>query len=343
MSCVVASKGQVVKVQSPLDLRYWYEMMIPALEEVARFSLKHPSVKGATIDWETYGFDPFKMYPQAIGFEDVSYSAFLRAAAGHLDDATIAEAATLIPAQRYTWLRDRGLLHFFFLLLENESEKLGRIIRQRIHAINPDFIFGAYQAALPDTWFYRGIIRGMSTPEMPMIWMSFQVHRRQPTSTGSGRTERTSSTRPPSCWARSRSASTRTPCRRVAGSTTGTGSTATTGWSTTQRAEEYRDARFVAGRGLEVADRGEPASRCGRTETCDHGKECSDERSWRPLDHESASGLRDAMTGLDRPGRGLTVIRCGKGGHRPPPTDWFGGRCPPYSQLPLAGTRAISP
>jgi len=81
----------------------------------------------------------------------------------------------LIPAQRYVWLRDRGLLRVFFLLLENESEKLGRLIRERIHAINPDFIFGAYQGALPDTWFYRGIIRGLSTPEMPMIWMSFQV------------------------------------------------------------------------------------------------------------------------------------------------------------------------
>ena len=34
---------------------------------------------------------------------------------------------------------------------------------------------GAYQAALPDTWFYRGLIRGLSTPEMPMVWMSFQV------------------------------------------------------------------------------------------------------------------------------------------------------------------------
>ena len=72
-------------------------MMIPALEEVARFSLKHPSVKGATIDLEMYGYDPFKIYPQAIGFEDVSFSAFLRAAAGHLDDATIAEAASLDP------------------------------------------------------------------------------------------------------------------------------------------------------------------------------------------------------------------------------------------------------
>jgi hypothetical protein len=168
-------KGQAIDIISPLDLRYWYEMMIPALEEVARFGRKHPSVKGATIDFEMYGYDPFKVYPQAIGFEDVAFTAFLRAAAGHLDDATLAEAATLIPAQRYTWLRDRGLLRFFFLLLENESEKLGRVIRQRIHAIDPDFIFGAYQAALPDMWFYRGLIRGLGTPEMPMIWMSFHV------------------------------------------------------------------------------------------------------------------------------------------------------------------------
>jgi hypothetical protein len=148
--------------------------MIPALEEIAAFGLVHPSVKGATIDFEMYGYDPFKIYPQAIGFEDVAYGAFLRAAVGHLNEITRAEASGIKPEQRYEWLRSRGLLHFYFLILELESEKLGRLIRQRIRAINPDFIFGAYQAALPDTWFYRGLIRGLSTPEMPMIWMSFQ-------------------------------------------------------------------------------------------------------------------------------------------------------------------------
>lgn len=167
-------KGQLIDILSPLDLRYWYEVMIPSLEEVAAFGLVHPSVKGATIDFEMYGYDPFKIYPQAIGFEDVAFSAFLRAAVGHLDEQTLAGAASVRPEQRYEWLRMRGLLRFYFLLLETESEKLGRLIRRRIHAIDPDFIFGAYQAALPDTWFYRGLIRGLSTPEMPMIWMCFQ-------------------------------------------------------------------------------------------------------------------------------------------------------------------------
>jgi hypothetical protein len=171
----VGAKGQRLNVISPLDLRYWYEMMIPALEEVARFGIDHPSVKGATIDFEMYGYEPLIVYPEAIGFEDVAFSAFLRASVGHLDLATIGDAATLVPAQRYPWLRDRGLLAFFFLQLENESEKLGRLIRARIHAINPRFIFGAYQAALPGTWFYRGLMRGLGTAEMPMIWMSFQV------------------------------------------------------------------------------------------------------------------------------------------------------------------------
>ncbi len=167
--------GQELRLLSPLDLRYWYDMMIPALEEVARFSLHHPSVKGATIDFELYDYDPFKVYPEAIGFENVAFSAFLRASHGHLDGATLAAAAELKPAERYPWLRDRGLLGFYFLQLENESEKLGRLIRRRIHAIQPDFIFGGYQAALPYSWFYRGLIRGLSTPEMPMVWMSFQV------------------------------------------------------------------------------------------------------------------------------------------------------------------------
>jgi hypothetical protein len=141
--------GKEIEIMSPLDLRYWNEMMIPSLEEVARFSLEHPSVKGATIDFEMYGYEPIIFYPESVGFEDVAFHAFLRAAEGHADAGLLKEAAALAPAQRFPWLRDHGLLDSYFLMLEVESEKLGRVIRERIHAINPNFIFGAYQAGLP--------------------------------------------------------------------------------------------------------------------------------------------------------------------------------------------------
>ncbi len=166
--------GKEINLLAPLDLRYWYDIAIPAIEEVAKFSVHHPAVKGITVDYEMYGFEPIIFYPEAIGFEDVSYHAFLRAAEGHIDAKLLAEAASLDYAARYPWLRDHGLLSTFYLLLEGESEKLGRLIRERVHAINPNFILGAYHAGLPYSWFYRGLIRGMSTPEMPMLWMSFQ-------------------------------------------------------------------------------------------------------------------------------------------------------------------------
>jgi len=156
-----------MRLLAPLDLRYWNDLMIPAIEEVARFSLRHPSVKGVTVDFEMYGYEPVIFYPEAVGFED---SAFQSVAAG-----LPPEARTLPPERRYTWLRDHAALGKYFQLLEGEAEKLGRGIRQRIHAINPKLIFGAYQAGLPYTWFYRGLMRGLSTPEMPMIWMSFST------------------------------------------------------------------------------------------------------------------------------------------------------------------------
>ncbi|MBI3666336.1 MAG: hypothetical protein HY236_08950 [Acidobacteria bacterium] len=167
--------GRVLEILSPLDLRLWNEIVIPSLEEVARFSRAHPSVKGATIDFEMYGWEPIIFYPEAIGFEDAAFQAFLRSARGHLDGQVLEEAARLSYEQRYPWLRDRSLLETYYLLLEQESEKLGRLIRQRVRAINPNFLFGAYHAGLPYSWFYRGLIRGLSTPDMPMIWMSFQA------------------------------------------------------------------------------------------------------------------------------------------------------------------------
>ncbi len=159
--------GRPMRLLSPLDQRFWQDVMIPGFEEVARFSLKHPSVRGVTVDFEMYGYEPVIFYPEAVGFEDAAFQAVAA--------SLPAAARALPPERRYEWLRDHDLLGRYFSLLEGETEKLGRLIRRRVHAINPKFIFGAYQAGLPYTWFYRGLMRGLSTPEMPMIWMSFST------------------------------------------------------------------------------------------------------------------------------------------------------------------------
>jgi hypothetical protein len=50
-------------------------------------------------------------------FEDVSYRAFLLGRGRYLNAGLLAEAAKLAPENRYPWLRDRGLLDTFYLIL----------------------------------------------------------------------------------------------------------------------------------------------------------------------------------------------------------------------------------
>jgi len=51
---------------------------------------------------------------------------------------------------------------------------MGRELRHAVHSVHPQLILGCYSAGILHRWFYRGLWRGMSDPERPVLLFTFQ-------------------------------------------------------------------------------------------------------------------------------------------------------------------------
>ncbi|MBI3098727.1 MAG: hypothetical protein HYY93_10885 [Planctomycetes bacterium] len=70
---------------------------------------------------------------------------------------------------RAQWLQLHGLWGPYLGHLERESEALGRELKKAISDINPLLILGFHTSGPMSQWFYRGIWRGASDPQHPII------------------------------------------------------------------------------------------------------------------------------------------------------------------------------
>ncbi len=184
---------------SPVDVGYWERHIFPWARGLAEFSLAHPSVRGVLLDLEMYGF-PLWFYTDTCDFGDMAFDLFLshlptsppspplegRGERGGVRAGTpsqIESARTLTSAgasgsraaERFEWLMEEGLLGRYFEILSEKAEEIGRGLRGAIHDINPNLIIGFYLLNIERSWFYRAFLRGVSTPQRPVIFLSFNM------------------------------------------------------------------------------------------------------------------------------------------------------------------------
>ena len=70
---------------------------------------------------------------------------------------------------------EEGLLEAYFEILSEKAEEIGQGLRRAIHDINPKLIIGFYLLNIERSWFYRAFLRGVSTPQRPVIFLSFNM------------------------------------------------------------------------------------------------------------------------------------------------------------------------
>ena len=169
------AQGQKLDAPSPMDLAFWRENWRNSLLAVAEFSRTHPCVGGIAIDVELYAHPPAFNYYMGYGFEDACYFRALDGWSGWVDDGLLRDAGDVQLPDRFNWLRAHGLLKDYFSLLAAEVERICRGIREDVWRINPDLLFASYIFTTPCNWFDMGIYRGFSTPERPLILMTFNV------------------------------------------------------------------------------------------------------------------------------------------------------------------------
>jgi hypothetical protein len=166
----VGAQNQRVQQPAVADVAYWDEVLTPAVVEVATIAADHPGIAGIEIDMETYGGSLW--YTDLQCFDDESFQVYLDALT---DDALRAALSTVGRRQRLDELIDRGLLRDYVDALSAHVEAAARRMEQAAHALDPGFTFIVYAPVFTSGWFYRAIGRGLATPDLPVVWLSYDT------------------------------------------------------------------------------------------------------------------------------------------------------------------------
>jgi hypothetical protein len=171
---LIDAAGDVYDAPSAMDIEFWQDSVFRVADEMAHLSLAEPGITGLFWDLEMYTF-PGLNHQEGQAMEDACFEAFLAAESAYLHREQTAEAEHLAVAERYRWLRDAGLLRRYYATLERGVERLAQELRERVRAVNPKLEFALYDLHIPNNWFYRGFMRGLSLPERPIVLLTYEA------------------------------------------------------------------------------------------------------------------------------------------------------------------------
>ena len=158
--------GELMPVACGLDSLFWRETFRPAQRTLARLGGARPEViTGVAID-----LDSAATYYLGGGFCDADFRIGL--AGLGLDSADLSSALTLPPADRYDTLLERGWLERYFSALEAAVAERAVALRGELRRLHPDLRFAFHASEVPADWFSRGLMRGLSAPDAPvLLWL----------------------------------------------------------------------------------------------------------------------------------------------------------------------------
>ncbi|HKV72470.1 MAG TPA: hypothetical protein VJN62_14550 [Gemmatimonadales bacterium] len=161
-----------------LDPGYWNAALVPGMISLARLAAQHQDlIPAVAIDLER---EPSSTQPAATICEadfDAGIDAMVKDSA-----VTAGEAADLkkvAPQDRYDVLLNEGLVDDLFEALERVTTTRASDLRNRLLRIRPGLMLAVRAAAPPQDWFGRGLLRGWSSPAVPVILLTRDPSSRQ--------------------------------------------------------------------------------------------------------------------------------------------------------------------
>lgn len=159
-------QGELIPVACGLDELFWRETLRPAFRTLTRLGGARPEViTGVGMDLDTA-----MTYYGGSGFCDSDFRVGL--AGLGLDSAELSRALALPPAVRYDTLLERGWLARYFTALEDGVAERAAALRAELRRLHPDLRFAFHASEVPADWFSLGLLRGLSTREVPvLLWL----------------------------------------------------------------------------------------------------------------------------------------------------------------------------
>ncbi len=165
---------------SPLDIKYWNDAVRPIAIELAKLSNEFPNtLLGSFNDMELYGFESLTI-TEAFSFDYLTYNEFVERKKTFLQNRNqYDEALNVLPHLRFDWLKKNGLLKIYFSTLEDAVAAMAKQLDVEVRKINPGFVWSFYTPGIPQSWYYKGLWKGLSSPERPVLLITYEGRGKQ--------------------------------------------------------------------------------------------------------------------------------------------------------------------
>ena len=172
---LVDGTGKVYLPPSPLDPDAWDRGLTDKAREYALMARRFPeTVAGTMWDLELYGHPGLRI-TEAHGFDNLSFATFVETAGERLREAGLLETANRVDqARRFGWLESHGLLRDYYRALEEGVYRLAVRTREAIDEVHPGLHWGLYAPNIPQSWYYRGLFRGLSRDDGAVLHITWQ-------------------------------------------------------------------------------------------------------------------------------------------------------------------------
>lgn len=159
------------KIPSPLDLeKFWKPEVIEPFDLFCKTFGSQIPITGIFLDFEMYHApEQASSYSDHMDFSHNTWQHCCR----NLGDGSSCGLNSV--AQRVDYLLHNQLFKDYFSHLEQEAALIGRALKDHLRALMPNLLIAAYLPTLPTSWFYRGILRGLSSKDEPVITATFNT------------------------------------------------------------------------------------------------------------------------------------------------------------------------
>jgi len=168
--------GELMPIPCGLDSLYWRNALRPTYRVLSHLGGPRPApdvLTGVALDLDS----AMAMY-QGSGFCDSDYRVGLTAMS--LDSAELHRLLALPPPLRYDTLLERGWLSAYYTALEAAVAERALALGVEMKRMRPDLRFAFRATAAPADWFSLGLLRGLSSPDAPVLLWLRDIPTRDP-------------------------------------------------------------------------------------------------------------------------------------------------------------------
>jgi len=159
------------KIPSPLDFtHFWKPELLAVFDAFVDEFEKYIPIDGIFLDFEMYHAQKQSAdFSNVMGFSDLAWKAYVDATG----QRNLLQYVSV--DSRVNHLIKTNKLNHYRNTLTQKAQQLGTKIKNHLHKKKPHLLIGVYAPTPASSWFYRGLLAGLSSKTQPIILATFNT------------------------------------------------------------------------------------------------------------------------------------------------------------------------